>query len=73
MFHAQELSPVAAGNYATDNGIADTGPGDYNASANISYQSFGAGSYNLWVVCSGYGYNYSTWNASTGGGTIYNL
>ena len=35
--------------------------------------SFGAGSYNLWVICSGYGYNYSHWDVSTGGGNIYNL
>lgn len=73
VFNAQELSPVVVKGSTTDNGIYDTGPGDYNDGANISYQSFGAGSYNLWVICNGYGPNYSTWNASTGGGTIYNL
>ncbi len=72
VYHAQELSPVVTGGSTTDSGLYDTGPGDYYDGANV-YGSFGAGSYNLWVVCSGYGSNYSTWDASTGGGTIYNL
>ncbi|MDQ2798336.1 MAG: hypothetical protein M3Y13_01685, partial [Armatimonadota bacterium] len=65
-FHAQELSPTVASQVTVDNQLTDSGPGDYNAGANVSNQSFGAGSYNLWVICSGYGYNYSTWNVSTG-------
>ncbi|MDQ2798086.1 MAG: hypothetical protein M3Y13_00400 [Armatimonadota bacterium] len=72
-FHAQELSPTVASQVTVDNSLHDSGPGDYNDGANVYNQSFGAGSYNLWVICSGYGYNYSTWNVSTGGGTIYNL
>ena len=71
-FHAQELSPTVTSNVTVDNNLHDSGPGDYTDLANIN-GFFGTGSYNLWVVCSGYGDNYSTWNASTGGGTIYNL
>ena len=72
-FHAQELSPTVASKVTVDNQLHDSGPGDYNDGANVYNQSFGAGSYNLWVICSGYGSNYSTWNASTGGWNIYNL
>ena len=41
VYHAQELSPVVTGNYTTDSGINDTGPGDYNDGA-IVYGSFGS-------------------------------
>jgi hypothetical protein len=72
-FHAQELSPTVASNFSTDYNLHDSGPGDYDDGGAVPDPSFGAGAYNLWVICSGYGYNYSPWSVSTGGGTIYNL